>query len=148
MMVTSFAPLIVAIPAVLIRVAEAFKLSNWLIVTPGTNPAVRVLDIGVPNPITAFLDRAVIEFSGNVIIWSLPSDNSGLKNLATPGDVLNTALRIVNFKSSNWLGSQVTPFWDLNNDPKYGCWLIITCCSSGNPTVDISTSPILDIQTW
>ena len=145
MILKSFGPPIVATPATLIRVAEAFKLPNWLIVTPGTNPAVS--GMVTPKPTTAFLERAVIEFSGKVIIWSLPSCNCGLKNLPTP-DVseLNWAWKMVNFKSSNWLGSHVAPFCDLNKDPKYGCWLIITCCSSGNPAVDMSTSPILDIQ--
>ena len=144
--VTSLDPLIVAIPAVLMRVADAFKLSNWLILTPGTNPAVKVFDIGVPNPTIAFLDKDVIEFSANFGISPLPVANSELKNLPTEGDVLNTALLIRNFISSYWLGSHVVPFCDLNNDPKYGCWLIKTCCSSGSPTVDMSTSPILDIQ--
>ena len=145
-MVAALLSSIFATPAVLIRVADAFRLSNWLMVTPGTNPADKVFDIAVPNPTIAFLDRDVIEFSANVGTSSLPVANSELKNLPVEGDVLNTALLIRNFMSSYWLGSHVVPFCDLNNDPKYGCWLIKTCCSSGNPTVDMSTSPILDIQ--
>ena len=129
------------------RVADAFKLSNWLILTPGFNPTAGVVPkIADPKPTTAFLDKDVIGFGAKVGTSSLPSDNCELKNLPTEGSVLNTALLIVNFISSYWLGSQVVPFWDLNNEPKYGCWLINTCCSSGKFAVDISTSPILDIQ--
>ena len=34
----------------------------------------------------------------------------------------------------------------MNNEPRYGCWVIITFCDSASPVVEISSSPNLDIQ--
>ena len=147
----SFPSLIVAIPATPNNVADAPSFPACLIVTPGFNPVAKSSSDSSgkvdASPIVAFLDRNSIEFSGKFLIKSLATDTFGLKNLAVPGvPILNLALRIINFISSNWLGSQVVPFWDLNNDPKYGCWLINTCSLSGKLAVEISTSPIREIQ--
>ena len=147
----SLPSLIVAIPATPNNVAEALSFPACFIITPGFNPVVKslwpVTGKVVPIPIVAFLDRNSTEFFGRLLIKSFATDTSGLKNLAVPGlPILNLALRRINFISSNWLGSQVVPFWDLNKDPKYGCWLINTCSLSGKLAVDMSTSPILEIQ--
>ena len=49
-----------------------------------------------------------------------------LHNVKVPFDeVVNSALLIVNFKSSFWSAVQVEPFCDLNKTPAYGCLDIV-----------------------
>ena len=54
----------------------------------------------------------------------LVNGSSVLKKLTAEAVfVTNFALLSLNLRSSNWLGVQVVWFWDLNNDPRYGCLL-------------------------
>ena len=58
--------------------------------------------------------------------------------------VTNFALNSLNFKSSNWLASQVDPFCDLNNEPIYGCLLLIEPrIKSSSPTLDVNVKYLL-----
>ena len=93
----------------------------------------------VPIPTLIFLDVMLIEFGCSAATWLLPSDKIGLYISIVPL-VSNTALLIINLRSSHWLGSQVEAFCDLNKDPKYGCCDI-------NSSVNKSDSPILDMNT-
>mgnify|MGYP004276985119 CR=1 FL=1 len=72
----SLPSLIVAIPAVATRFADAFKFPNCEILTPGTKPVtkgeVEPPAIVVPNPTIAFLDSDVIGFDGKPATELLP----------------------------------------------------------------------------
>ena len=46
-------------------------------------------------------------------------------NVTEPVTLLNSALLNKNFISSFWSAVHVTPFWDLNNTPLYGCCDIV-----------------------
>ena len=92
-----------------------------------------------PNPTLTLFEFTLIEFGINLAICLLPLSKIGLYISNVPL-LSNTALLITNFKSSHWLGSHVEAFWDLNNDPRYGCCEI-------NSSVNKSDSPTLDMKT-
>ena len=105
-----------------------------------------VSDITVLNPTLILLEEISAEFLRNLNISSELVNSDGLWKLIFPDSLLNCALQRLNFKSSYWLGFHVSPFWDLNNEPRVG-WEDTKICSSwGLLTVCISISPILDIH--